>query len=171
MLRTFSLLNQTSRLAVRASARYTAVSPFIPSVQVSLRALPVQCLHSSATARASTGDPMQGIDPNHPFIRKLQSNPHILQQLADFTLLLQEKGLDTSSGRQPGFGQIMKLMSDPDVKSKAVQLAQDMQAAGIQMDMNTVMELQKAFGGPNSTAEEKQDNPGLLNKAKGFFKK
>jgi hypothetical protein len=139
---------------------------------------------------------MQGIDSSHPFIQKLQSNPHILQQLADFTILLQEKGLDTSNGKQPGFGQvscffgdgmqtqtkeysinltrplqIMKFMSDPEVKEKAAKLAQDMQAAGIQMDMNTVMELQKAFGGPRSAEGEEQENSGLLNKAKGFFKK
>lgn len=63
----------------------------------------------------------------------------------------------------------MKLMADPEVKEKAAKLAQDMQAAGIQMDMSTVMELQKAFGGPRS--DEEQENSGLLNKAKGFFKK
>lgn len=49
---------------------------------------------------------MQGIDSSHPFIKKLQNNPQILQQLADFTILLQGKGLDTSSGKQPGFGQV-----------------------------------------------------------------
>jgi hypothetical protein len=65
----------------------------------------------------------------------------------------------------------MKLMSDPEIKAKAAKLAEDMQAAGIQMDMNTVMELQKAFGGPRSAEGEEQENPGLLNKAKGFFKK
>jgi hypothetical protein len=49
---------------------------------------------------------MQGIDPNHPFIQQLRKNPHILEQLAEFTVLLQEKGLDVSSGKQPGFGQV-----------------------------------------------------------------
>ncbi|KAI8583361.1 hypothetical protein K450DRAFT_223268 [Umbelopsis ramanniana AG] len=169
MLRTLTLLTRTSRLALRSSAQYTAIGS--PSVRPNLRSLPVQCLHSSAYVRASAGDPMQGIDTSHPFIKKLQSNPQILQQLADFTILLQEKGLDASSGKQPGFGQIMKLMSDPEVKEKAAKLAQDMQAAGIQMDMNTVMELQKAFGGPRSAEGEEQENGGLLNKAKGFFKK
>lgn len=67
--------------------------------------------------------------------------------------------------------QIIKFMSDPEVKEKAAKLAQDMQAAGIQMDMNTVMELQKAFGGPRSAEGEEKENSGLLNKAKGFFKK
>jgi hypothetical protein len=65
----------------------------------------------------------------------------------------------------------MKLMSDPDIKDMAAKLAQDMQAAGIQMDMNSVMELQKAFGGPSSAEDEDAEKPGLLNKAKGFFKK
>ncbi|KAG2173989.1 hypothetical protein INT44_000103 [Umbelopsis vinacea] len=167
MLRTLTFLHRTSRLALRSSAQYTVVH--LPSVRPNLRSLPVHCLHSSAYLRASAGDPMQGIDSSHPFIKKLQNNPQILQQLADFTILLQGKGLDTSSGKQPGFGQIMKLMADPEVKEKAAKLAQDMQAAGIQMDMSTVMELQKAFGGPRS--DEEQENSGLLNKAKGFFKK
>jgi len=132
----------------------------------------VHTFHSAAIAPARAGDPMHGIDPNHPFVQKLRDNPHIVQQLADFTVLLQEKGLDMSSGKQPGFGQIMKLMSDPDIKEKAAKLAQDMQAAGIQMDMNSVMELQKAFGGPRPADDEEQaEKPGLLNKAKGFFKK
>jgi hypothetical protein len=104
MLRTLTLLTRTSRLALHSSAQYKAVAS--PSVQLNLRSLPVQCLHSSAFVRASAGDPMQGIDPSHPFIKKLQSNPQVLQQLADFTILLQEKGLDTSSGKQPGFGQV-----------------------------------------------------------------
>lgn len=104
MFRTLALLNRTSRLALRSSARYTAVGS--PSVRLNVRSLPVQSLHSSAFVRASAGDPMQGIDSSHPFIQKLQNNPHILQQLADFTILLQEKGLDTSNGKQPGFGQV-----------------------------------------------------------------
>lgn len=67
----------------------------------------------------------------------------------------------------------MKLMSDPEIKATAAKLAQDMQAAGIQMDMSSVMELQKAFGGPRSGSEDEEstENKGLLGKAKGFFKK
>jgi hypothetical protein len=63
-------------------------------------------------------------------------------------------------------------MSDPQIKATAAKLAQDMQAAGIQMDMNSVMELQKAFGGPRPSEEEPKENEaGLFDKAKGFFKK
>jgi hypothetical protein len=63
----------------------------------------------------------------------------------------------------------MKLMSDAEIKATAAKLAQDMQAAGIQMDMNSMMELQKVFGRPRPAEEEEPHN--LISKVKGIFKK
>lgn len=106
MLRTLRLASQTSHMIVRKTAQPAALRSLRPSVYANLPSLPVHYMHSGTTARASAGDPMHGIDPNHPFIQKLRDNPHIVQQLADFTILLQEKGLDVSGGKQPGFGQV-----------------------------------------------------------------
>jgi hypothetical protein len=79
----------------------------------------------------------------------------------------------------------MKVMNDPEVKEKVKDLAQDMQAAGIQLDMSTIQELQSSFGSlVKPQAEHEAENPaeeeeeqqhgrkrGVLNKMKGLFKK
>jgi hypothetical protein len=87
----------------------------------------------------------------------------------------------------------MKVMNDPDIKEKAQKVAQDMQTAGIQFDMQTIQELQSSFADlqqPDTSATieqeifdekkslEEQDEEqqrgrrrGLLNKMKGVFKK
>lgn len=104
----------TLRLTARASGRllqsYTRPSVLLQTARPAIYArLPVMYSHSfhmTAIQAAEAGDPMQNIDPNHPFIQQLRKNPHILEQLAEFTMLLQEKGLDVSSGKQPGFGQV-----------------------------------------------------------------
>lgn len=84
-------------------------------------------------------------------------------------------------------------MNDPDIKEKAQKVAQDMQTAGIQFDMQTIQELQSSFADlqqPDTSATieqeifdekkslEEQDEEqqrgrrrGLLNKMKGVFKK
>lgn len=70
-------------------------------------------------------------------------------------------------------------MNDPEVKEKTKKLVQDMQAAGITLDMTAIQELQA------SLAKQQQQNPfeekneekkedeekGVLNKVKGLFKK
>lgn len=80
----------------------------------------------------------------------------------------------------------MKVMSDPEVKEKVQKLAQDMQGAGIQLDMNTIQELQANFAdlaaeqaAPEQVFDEKKPaeeeqrgrNKGIMNKVKGIFKK
>jgi hypothetical protein len=109
MLRTMRVANLASRQLMRSSTQPSVVRFLRPAVLGNARALPQHSFHSSCMPRANAGDPMQGIDPNHPFIQQLRQNPHILQQLADFTVLLQEKGMDVSSGKQPGFGQVKSL--------------------------------------------------------------
>jgi hypothetical protein len=121
--------------------------------------------------------------PQHPIIEKLQQHPHIMQQLVDFTALLQAKGVDVS-GKQPSFMQVMKVMSDPEVKEKVKVMAQDMQAAGIQLDMQTIQELQSDMKGLTEQytqskeqvqAEEEPvtggEKKGVMDRVKGIFKK
>ncbi|GAA5800772.1 hypothetical protein HPULCUR_006210 [Helicostylum pulchrum] len=83
--------------------------------------------------------------------------------------------------------QIMKVMSDPEIKEKVQKLAQDMQGAGIQLDMNTMQELQANFAdlaaeqaAPEQVFDEKKPveeeeqrgrKKGIMNKVKGIFKK
>lgn len=81
----------------------------------------------------------------------------------------------------------MKVMSDPEIKEKVQKLAQDMQGAGIQLDMNTIQELQANFADlaaeqaapeqvfdekkPAEEEEQRGRNKGIMNKVKGIFKK
>lgn len=151
-------------------------------------------IHTSAKQLlASSHDWQQTPAPQHPLIEKIQQHPHIMQQLVDFTQLLQTKGVDVS-GKQPSFMQVMKVMNDPEIKEKVQKLAQDMQAAGIQLDMQTIQELQSNFSSmagsatPESTytdesMNEKQEQQqqdeekehgrkrGVMNRVKGLFKK
>jgi hypothetical protein len=141
-------------------------------------------LHTSAPKLfASSHDWQQ--PPQHPLIDKIQQHPHIMQQLVDFTALLQSKGVDVS-GKQPSFMQIMKVMNDPEIKEKVQKLAQDMQTAGIQLDMSTIQELQSNFSNlspaPENIINEKSEDQkqqeeehgrkrGVMNRVKGLFKK
>lgn len=145
--------------------------------------LPKNHLHSSTKLFASSHDWQQ--PPSHPLIDKLQQHPQIMQQLVDFTALLQSKGVDVT-GKQPSFMQIMKVMKDPEIKEKVQKLALDMQAAGIQLDMNAIQELQANFSNMSATeanvinekieVEDEQEKvherkTGVINRVKGLFKK
>ncbi|KAI8880113.1 hypothetical protein K501DRAFT_255685 [Backusella circina FSU 941] len=167
-----------------AATRPLSRVAFARAQPILLRAPPVASFHSSRGVWASSQDWQQA--PQHPLIEKIQQHPHIMQQLLDFTNLLQSKGVDVS-GKQPSFMQVMKVMNDPEVKEKVKVLAQDMQAAGIQLDMAAIQELQSSFGSmakpppqteyeaekPEQVEEEQQHGRkrGVLNKMKGLFNK
>jgi hypothetical protein len=70
-----------------------------------IRAPLIASFHSSRGVWASSQDWQQ--PPQHPLIEKIQQHPHIMQQLVDFTNLLQSKGVDVS-GKQPSFMQVYK---------------------------------------------------------------
>ncbi|KAG0164481.1 hypothetical protein DFQ30_009881 [Apophysomyces sp. BC1015] len=101
-----------------------------------------------APLRASAHDG-QG-PPMHPLIDELKKHPHIIQQLADITELLQSKNLDST--KEPSFMEVMQVMRDPEIREKVQQLAKDMAEAGIQFDMSTVAELNKSFGGQSESS-------------------
>lgn len=54
---------------------------------------------------ASSHDWNSSKPPTHPLIEKIQQHPHIMNQLVDFTNLLQTKGVDVS-GKKPSFMQV-----------------------------------------------------------------
>lgn len=54
---------------------------------------------------ASSHDWNSSKPPTHPLIEKIQQHPHIMDQLVDFTNLLQTKGVDVS-GKKPSFMQV-----------------------------------------------------------------
>jgi hypothetical protein len=67
-------------------------------------------------------------------------------------------------------------MSDPEVKEITKKLVQDMQAAGITLDMKAVQELQAGLAKYNEVMgqqkeEDENKDQGVLNKVKGLFKK
>ncbi|KAL1918497.1 uncharacterized protein VTP21DRAFT_3157 [Calcarisporiella thermophila] len=143
--------------------------------------------HSSPFHRDQNESGHRGVDPNHPLIQQLASNPHILHSLTEFTQLLQEKGLDVTGAKPPSFMQMMKLMTDSQIKEKVGEISQQFQAAGIQLDMSTIMELSKAMQGEAAQGEQatqydtnvledrsstaSQDQPGLMSKMKNIFGK
>ncbi|KAI8078263.1 uncharacterized protein B0P05DRAFT_543133 [Gilbertella persicaria] len=165
--------------------RIAQKASFLASRQVGFQAarriqphIPNGSFHTTAKQLfASSHDWQQA--PKHPLIDKIQQHPHIMQQLVDFTQILQSKGVDVY-GKQPSFMQLMKVMNDVEVKEKVAQLAKDMQAAGIQLDMNTIQELQSSFMSPPSNQEQEQEQEeeqqrgrkrGVLSSVKGLFKK
>ena len=60
--------------------------------------------HASSRFAASASDPFQSAS-SHPVMQKIGANPKVMQQLADFTMLLQKKGIDVQ-GKQPGFSEV-----------------------------------------------------------------
>ena len=54
---------------------------------------------------ASSQDWGNSKPPVHPLIEKIQQHPHIMEQLIDFTSLLQTKGVDVT-GKKPSFMQV-----------------------------------------------------------------
>lgn len=132
--------------------------------------------HIPSRSFASSHEWQQG--PSHPLLDKIAKHPQIMQQLMDFTGFLQSKGVNL--GKQPNFMEIVKIMSDPEVKEKTRKLVQDMQAAGITLDMNAIKEIQESMAkqqNPFNTQPEKKEEEedekkdGVLNKVKGYFKK
>lgn len=61
--------------------------------------------HKSINYFASSHDWNDSKPPVHPLIEKIQQHPQIMDQLVDFTNLLQSKGVDVS-GKQPSFMQV-----------------------------------------------------------------
>lgn len=61
--------------------------------------------HTRLNYFASTHDWNEQKPPAHPLIEKIQQHPHIMQQLIDFTSLLQTKGVDVS-GKKPSYMQV-----------------------------------------------------------------
>ncbi|KAI8148564.1 hypothetical protein BJV82DRAFT_592566 [Fennellomyces sp. T-0311] len=134
----------------------------LPRTRVQLGA----SIHSSVQRAASMPEGWNASNA-HPIVQKIRENPQVMDTLVEFTVLLQKKGIDVS-GKQPGFAEMMKIMNDPEVKETVKKLAQEMQAAGIQLDMQSIAEIQKSLEGFNK-ADEKKD--GVVDKMKGFFKK
>ncbi|ORX44282.1 hypothetical protein DM01DRAFT_1340465 [Hesseltinella vesiculosa] len=104
--------------------------------------------------------------PHHPLMDQLQRNPHVMQELLDFTAFLQTKGVDPT-GKNLNYMQVIKVMQDPEVKQRVQTLAKAMQEAGIQLDMSTIADLQRSLG----QEPTKVDKEGMVDKVKGFFKK
>ncbi|KAI8371775.1 uncharacterized protein BYT42DRAFT_581542 [Radiomyces spectabilis] len=165
MYRLISVARQGAQCAVRAHS-------------ASLRAaIPNHVLrsgfHHLGSQRASASDHWPQAK-SHPLVDKLRQHPHIMQQLIDFTALLQEKGFDVS-GKQPSMMQIMKVMNDAEIRERVKKLAQDMQAAGIQLDMQAIAELQNSLGQHQGSGESDEQSEGkkspVMDKVKGFFKK
>ncbi|KAI9499736.1 hypothetical protein BDB00DRAFT_795354 [Zychaea mexicana] len=127
----------------------------------------IASFHHSQLRTASLPDGWDASSASHPIVQKIRENPQVMDQLVEFTMLLQKKGIDVA-GKQPGFADMMKIMNDPEIKEVVKKLAQEMQAAGIQLDMQSIAEIQKSLEGYK---DEEQKEGGVVNKMKGLFKK
>lgn len=67
--------------------------------------VPMSSIHNSVNWCASSHDWNDQKPVTHPLIEKIQQHPHIMEQLIDFTSLLQTKGVDVS-GQRPSFVQV-----------------------------------------------------------------
>ncbi|CDH59525.1 hypothetical protein RO3G_06883 [Lichtheimia corymbifera JMRC:FSU:9682] len=157
----------STTLLQRASVRHGALTA-ATRMQAYRPRLMAASFHASSRFAASASDPFQSAS-SHPVMQKIGANPKVMEQLAEFTMLLQKKGIDVQ-GKQPGFSEMMKIMNDPEIKASVQKLAQEMQAAGIQLDMQTIAEIQNSLEDvKKEQGNDSQD--GVMNKMKGFFKK
>lgn len=67
--------------------------------------VPMSSFHNSVNCFASSHDWNDQKPVTHPLIEKIQKHPHIMEQLIEFTGILQTKGVDIS-GQKPSFVQV-----------------------------------------------------------------
>lgn len=89
-------------LLQRASVRHGALAAV--RMQAYRPSMVTASFHASSRFAASASDPFQSAS-SHPVMQKIGANPKVMQQLADFTVLLQKKGIDVQ-GKQPGFSEV-----------------------------------------------------------------
>ncbi|KAJ3729047.1 hypothetical protein DFJ43DRAFT_1156603 [Lentinula guzmanii] len=63
--------------------------------------------------------------------KKLQSSPEAMRAIRDFMIVLQNQGLDISSGKAPSTMQMMKLGMMKEVRDGMMKMTAEMQKAGI----------------------------------------
>ncbi|ORX92224.1 hypothetical protein K493DRAFT_316723 [Basidiobolus meristosporus CBS 931.73] len=115
---------------------------------VSLRATGVRSLDLPGVREFHASIPRSSanfgnLDPEHPTVKKILSNPEVLEALQSLVTLLSTKGVNVASGSPPNFMQIMRVMSDPQVRTQAQQLTKLLQDSGIKLDMTEVMGMMK----------------------------
>lgn len=96
-----------SRPATRMLFKNTPLRPSTTTKSILYRSsfISMKSLHSSVNWNASSHDWNDQKPVTHPLIEKIQQHPHIMDQLIDFTSLLQAKGVDVS-GQRPSFVQV-----------------------------------------------------------------
>ncbi|KAJ4472293.1 hypothetical protein J3R30DRAFT_1062513 [Lentinula aciculospora] len=83
---------------------------------------------------------------NTTLAKKLQNSPEAMQAIRDFMLVLQNEGLDISSGKAPSTMQLMKLGMKKEVRDGMMKMTTEMQKAGIDpTDKNMIEELMAAM--------------------------
>lgn len=89
-------------------ARPTTVAALSKSVLLRRSACQIKQFHSNTINYFASSHDWNTNKPSnvHPLIEKLQQHPHIMSELVDLTNLLQQKGVDISSGKKPSFMQV-----------------------------------------------------------------
>lgn len=95
----------STTLLQRASVRHGALTA-AARMQAYRPRLMAASFHASSRFAASASDPFQSAS-SHPVMQKIGANPKVMEQLAEFTMLLQKKGIDVQ-GKQPGFSEVKR---------------------------------------------------------------
>ncbi|KAI9320779.1 hypothetical protein BX666DRAFT_1232921 [Dichotomocladium elegans] len=119
--------------------------------------------HASSRFAASASDPSE----QFPILKKITESPRVMLQFREFIMLLEKKGINTQ-GKPPTFFEMMQIMKDPEMKESLRKLQEELSAAGIPIDMETVAAFQKAT---NKGLEDDRKDGGLKEKVKSLFKK
>ncbi|KAJ3723186.1 hypothetical protein FB446DRAFT_783394 [Lentinula raphanica] len=81
--------------------------------------------------------------------KKLQNSPEAMQAIRDFMVVLQNQGLDLSTGKPPSPMQLMKLGMKKEVREEMMKMTAEMQKAGIDLtDKDMIAELMAAMKKP-----------------------
>ncbi|KAJ3935530.1 MAG: hypothetical protein NXY57DRAFT_958115 [Lentinula lateritia] len=83
---------------------------------------------------------------NTTLAKKLQDAPEAMQAIRDFMVILQNEGLDFSSGKPPSTMQLMKLGMKKEVRDGMMKLTTEAQKAGIDLtNKDMIAELMAAM--------------------------
>ncbi|KAJ3564349.1 hypothetical protein NP233_g8347 [Leucocoprinus birnbaumii] len=77
---------------------------------------------------------------NTSLYSKLSQHPDALAALSDFAKLLQDKGIDLSTGKPPSTLQMIKLASNADFREATKRVGEELQKAGVDLQSKAVMQ-------------------------------
>ncbi|TFK76104.1 hypothetical protein BDN72DRAFT_891952 [Pluteus cervinus] len=94
---------------------------------------------TSTQPKQASEDPIISAFKNTSLFRKLADKPEALHALENFAKLLQEAGVDLSSGKPPSTLQMMKLAANTRFRESAQKVADELRKAGVDFQSKELM--------------------------------